>query len=45
MEKNEICRNNAGVFSPNLEFSEDKVELTFATNFLGNFVDLCFFFF
>lgn len=40
-EKHEICRNNAGVFSPNLEFSEDKIELTFATNFLGNFVKLC----
>lgn len=28
-------RNNAGVYSPNLEFSEQKVELTFATNYLG----------
>ncbi|CAE6232058.1 unnamed protein product [Arabidopsis arenosa] len=29
-----ILINNAGVFSPNLEFSEEKIELTFATNFL-----------
>lgn len=28
-------RNNAGVYSPNLEFSEQKVEITFATNYLG----------
>ncbi|KAG2275773.1 hypothetical protein Bca52824_058328 [Brassica carinata] len=30
-----IIINNAGIFSPNLEFSEEKIELTFATNFLG----------
>lgn len=29
-------RNNAGVYSKNLEFSEDKIEMTFATNYLGN---------
>ncbi|KAL1213768.1 Short-chain dehydrogenase TIC 32 B [Cardamine amara subsp. amara] len=33
-----ILINNAGVFSPNLEFSEDKIELTFATNFLGHYL-------
>ncbi|KAG6589433.1 Short-chain dehydrogenase TIC 32 B, chloroplastic, partial [Cucurbita argyrosperma subsp. sororia] len=32
-----ILINNAGVFSKNLEFSEDKVELTFATNYLGHY--------
>mgnify|MGYP004716005123 FL=1 len=31
-----FCRNNAGKFSQNLEFSEDKIEMTFATNYLGN---------
>uniref|UniRef100_A0A0D3E9M9 3-oxoacyl-[acyl-carrier-protein] reductase n=1 Tax=Brassica oleracea var. oleracea TaxID=109376 RepID=A0A0D3E9M9_BRAOL len=31
-------RNNAGIFSPNLEFSEEKIELTFATNFLGHYL-------
>ncbi|CAH8291330.1 unnamed protein product [Eruca vesicaria subsp. sativa] len=30
--------NIAGVFSPNLEFSEEKIELTFATNFLGHYL-------
>ena len=33
-----ICllhRNNAGMYSQNLEFSEDKIEMTFATNYLG----------
>ncbi|CAN1335047.1 Short-chain dehydrogenase TIC 32 B, chloroplastic [Linum perenne] len=29
-----ILINNAGIFSHNLEFSEDKVEMTFATNYL-----------
>lgn len=29
-------RNNAGKFSQKLEFSEDKFEMTFATNYLGN---------
>ncbi|KAF8105137.1 hypothetical protein N665_0162s0016 [Sinapis alba] len=33
-----IIINNAGVFSPNLEFSEEKIELTFATNFLGHYL-------
>ncbi|KAL4036336.1 hypothetical protein IC575_005069 [Cucumis melo] len=33
-----ILINNAGVFSKNLEFSEDKVELTFATNYLGHYL-------
>ncbi|KAF3563898.1 hypothetical protein DY000_02015722, partial [Brassica cretica] len=32
-------QNNAGIFSPNLEFSEEKIELTFATNFLGSFLE------
>ncbi|KAJ0049311.1 hypothetical protein Pint_15505 [Pistacia integerrima] len=31
-----ILINNAGVYSKNLEFSEDKIEMTFATNYLGN---------
>ncbi|CAL5372713.1 unnamed protein product [Camellia sinensis] len=30
--------NNAGKFSQKLEFSEDKVEMTFATNYLGHFM-------
>ncbi|KAK8680136.1 hypothetical protein V6N13_109090 [Hibiscus sabdariffa] len=30
-----ILINNAGIFSQNLEFSEDKIEMTFATNYLG----------
>ncbi|CAH8331789.1 unnamed protein product [Eruca vesicaria subsp. sativa] len=33
-----VIINNAGVFSPNLEFSEEKIELTFATNFLGHYL-------
>ncbi|PHU15484.1 hypothetical protein BC332_16689 [Capsicum chinense] len=32
-----ILINNAGKFSQKLEFSEDKYELTFATNYLGHF--------
>ena len=30
-------RNNAGMYSQNLEFSEEKIEMTFATNYLGTF--------
>ncbi|XP_057988529.1 short-chain dehydrogenase TIC 32 B, chloroplastic [Hevea brasiliensis] len=33
-----ILINNAGIFSQNLEFSEDKIEMTFATNCLGHFL-------
>lgn len=33
-----ILINNAGKFSQKLEFSEDKFELTFATNYLGHFL-------
>ncbi|WJX88703.1 NADP-retinol dehydrogenase [Trifolium repens] len=33
-----ILINNAGVYSQNLEFSEEKIELTFATNYLGHFL-------
>ncbi|XP_031092437.1 short-chain dehydrogenase TIC 32, chloroplastic [Ipomoea triloba] len=33
-----ILINNAGKFSQKLEFSEDKIELTFATNYLGHFL-------
>ncbi|XP_073042213.1 short-chain dehydrogenase TIC 32 A, chloroplastic [Primulina eburnea] len=33
-----ILINNAGKYSHKLEFSEDKFELTFATNYLGHFV-------
>ncbi|XP_050224196.1 short-chain dehydrogenase TIC 32 A, chloroplastic [Mercurialis annua] len=33
-----ILINNAGIYSKNLEFSEDKVEMTFATNYLGHFL-------
>ncbi|KAK7411092.1 hypothetical protein VNO78_02481 [Psophocarpus tetragonolobus] len=33
-----ILVNNAGIFSQNLEFSEDKIEMTFATNYLGHFL-------
>ncbi|KAH1254971.1 Short-chain dehydrogenase TIC 32, chloroplastic [Glycine max] len=33
-----ILINNAGMFSQNLEFSEDKIEMTFATNYLGHFL-------
>ncbi|XP_028056992.1 short-chain dehydrogenase TIC 32, chloroplastic-like [Camellia sinensis] len=35
-----ILINNAGKFSQELEFSEDKIEMTFATNYLGNYVFL-----
>ena len=28
------------MFSQNLEFSEDKIEMTFATNYLGSFLIL-----
>ncbi|KAF2312925.1 hypothetical protein GH714_042468 [Hevea brasiliensis] len=31
-----ILINNAGIFSQNLEFSEDKIEMTFATNYLDS---------
>ncbi|KAK9117227.1 hypothetical protein Sjap_016174 [Stephania japonica] len=30
--------NNAGKFNQNLEYSEDKIEMTFATNYLGHFL-------
>ncbi|KAL3512784.1 hypothetical protein ACH5RR_025501 [Cinchona calisaya] len=33
-----ILINNAGKFSQKLEFSEDKIEMTFATNYLGHFL-------
>ncbi|XP_021733571.1 short-chain dehydrogenase TIC 32, chloroplastic-like [Chenopodium quinoa] len=33
-----ILINNAGVFSQKLEFSEDKIELTMATNYFGHFL-------
>ncbi|PWA92438.1 NAD(P)-binding Rossmann-fold superfamily protein [Artemisia annua] len=33
-----ILINNAGKFSQKLEFSEDKFEMTFATNYLGHFL-------
>ncbi|XP_051123398.1 short-chain dehydrogenase TIC 32, chloroplastic isoform X2 [Andrographis paniculata] len=33
-----ILINNAGKYSQKLEFSEDKIELTFATNYLGHFL-------
>ncbi|KAF5743743.1 short-chain dehydrogenase TIC 32 chloroplastic [Tripterygium wilfordii] len=33
-----ILINNAGIFSHNLEFSEDKIEMTFATNYLGHYL-------
>ncbi|RWR94062.1 short-chain dehydrogenase TIC 32, chloroplastic [Cinnamomum micranthum f. kanehirae] len=33
-----ILINNAGKFSDSLEFSEDKFEMTFATNYLGHFL-------
>ncbi|KAL5747152.1 hypothetical protein ACOSQ2_024449 [Xanthoceras sorbifolium] len=33
-----ILINNAGIFSKNLEFSEDKMEMTFATNYLGHYL-------
>ncbi|XP_057442916.1 short-chain dehydrogenase TIC 32 B, chloroplastic-like isoform X2 [Lotus japonicus] len=34
-----ILINNAGIFSQNLEFSEDKIEMTFATNYLETLLD------
>ncbi|KAK2388840.1 NADP-retinol dehydrogenase [Trifolium repens] len=33
-----ILINNAGIFSQDLEFSEEKIEITFATNYLGHFL-------
>ncbi|CAI0547445.1 unnamed protein product [Linum tenue] len=33
-----ILINNAGIYSRGLEFSEDKIEMTFATNYLGHFL-------
>ncbi|KAB1223441.1 Short-chain dehydrogenase TIC 32, chloroplastic [Morella rubra] len=33
-----ILVNNGGIFSQHLEFSEDKIEMTFATNYLGHFL-------
>ncbi|CAI9112616.1 OLC1v1013085C1 [Oldenlandia corymbosa var. corymbosa] len=33
-----ILINNAGKFSQKLEYSEDKIEMTFATNYLGHFL-------
>ncbi|GAV58298.1 adh_short domain-containing protein [Cephalotus follicularis] len=33
-----ILINNAGIFSRNLKFSEDKIEMTFAINYLGHFL-------
>lgn len=33
----QFCRNNGGIFSQALEYSEDKIEMTFATNYLGIF--------
>ncbi|ESW27454.1 hypothetical protein PHAVU_003G203300 [Phaseolus vulgaris] len=33
-----ILINNAGMYSQNLEFSEEKLEMTFATNYLGHFL-------
>ncbi|XP_028781777.1 short-chain dehydrogenase TIC 32, chloroplastic-like isoform X1 [Neltuma alba] len=33
-----ILINNAGIYSQNLEFSEEKIEMTFATNYLGHFL-------
>ncbi|KAE8721078.1 tryptophan aminotransferase-related protein 2-like [Hibiscus syriacus] len=33
-----ILINNAGIFSQNLEFSEDKIEMTFATNYIGHYL-------
>lgn len=38
-----LCRNNAGKFSHKLEFSEDKIEMTFATNYLGKIFLLCYY--
>ncbi|KAL5725489.1 NADP-retinol dehydrogenase [Ranunculus cassubicifolius] len=33
-----ILINNAGKYSQRLEYSEDKIEMTFATNYLGHFL-------
>ncbi|XP_057727160.1 short-chain dehydrogenase TIC 32 B, chloroplastic-like isoform X2 [Arachis stenosperma] len=33
-----ILINNAGVFSQNLEFSQENIEMTFATNYIGHFL-------
>ncbi|PIA29233.1 hypothetical protein AQUCO_06100025v1 [Aquilegia coerulea] len=33
-----ILINNAGKYCQNLEFSDDKIEMTFATNYLGHFL-------
>ncbi|CAI9754641.1 unnamed protein product [Fraxinus pennsylvanica] len=33
-----ILINNAGIYSHRLEYSEDKIEMTFATNYLGHFL-------
>ncbi|KAK7330521.1 hypothetical protein VNO77_24716 [Canavalia gladiata] len=33
-----ILINNAGMYSQSLEFSEEKIEMTFATNYLGHFL-------
>ncbi|KAI4336196.1 hypothetical protein L6164_014751 [Bauhinia variegata] len=33
-----ILINNAGMFSQKLEFSEEKIEMTIATNYLGHFL-------
>ncbi|OWM65427.1 hypothetical protein CDL15_Pgr009017 [Punica granatum] len=33
-----ILINNAGVYSPKMELSEQKVEMTFATNYLGHYL-------
>ncbi|KAJ8753599.1 hypothetical protein K2173_022840 [Erythroxylum novogranatense] len=33
-----ILINNAGIYSKNLEFSEEKIEMTFATNYLGHYL-------
>ncbi|KAK4776812.1 hypothetical protein SAY86_005500 [Trapa natans] len=33
-----ILINNAGVFSQKMEFSEEKIEMTFATNYLGHYL-------
>ncbi|KAL2459479.1 NAD(P)-binding Rossmann-fold superfamily protein [Forsythia ovata] len=33
-----ILINNAGKYSQKLEFSEDKIEMSFATNYLGHFL-------
>ncbi|PON96693.1 Short-chain dehydrogenase/reductase [Trema orientale] len=33
-----ILINNAGIFSQTLEYSDDKIEMTFATNYLGHYL-------